>query len=126
MSITSEQLKEIFAKVITEVENRDVINLSKEEKINLANNPNTPPKTLELLATDENCNVRWCVAQNPNTSPKTLEKLATDENSYVRYWAAQNPNYQKTIQITVKEANALKEFLNSTKSEELKSLASKL
>ena len=92
----------------------------------LALNPNTPPKTLEQLANDKYSAVRCGVAQNPNTSPKTLEKLATDENSYVRYWAAQNPNYQKTIQITVKEANALKEFLNSTKSEELKSLASKL
>jgi hypothetical protein len=36
--------------------------------LELAENPNTPPETLELLATDENSNVRWRVTQNPNAT----------------------------------------------------------
>jgi hypothetical protein len=41
---------------------------------------------------------KYSFAQNPNTPTKTLEQLATDENSYVRYWVAQNPNRTELIE----------------------------
>jgi len=63
-----------------------------DQKIKLSENPNTPSKILETLATDKNWNVRWGVAKNPKTSSKTLESLATDENSYVRRSVGKNPN----------------------------------
>ncbi len=58
----------------------------------LADNPNTPPETLALLANDEEYWVRYRVAQNPNTSPETLERLANDNNIYVRWHVAFNHN----------------------------------
>jgi len=63
-----------------------------QQKLAAAQNPNTPTKTLELLASDEYSYVRYWVAQNPNTPTKTLEQLATDKDSYVRSWVARNPN----------------------------------
>ena len=62
-----------------------------------AKNPNTPPEVLEVLATDEEPNVRRWVAQNPNTSPEVLEILATDEDYWISYWAARNPNSNELI-----------------------------
>ena len=52
----------------------------------------TPQKLLELLATDEDTDVRWTVAENPNTSQKTLELLANDKHYGVRIKVALNPN----------------------------------
>jgi len=49
-----------------------------------AENPNTSPKILKSLATDEDSNVRADVAKNPNTSLAVLESLARDEDTYVR------------------------------------------
>jgi hypothetical protein len=68
------------------------------QKYSLAQNPNTPPETLEFLATDEDRNVRRYVAQNPNTPQEILKLLATDEYSYVRYWVARNPNRTELIE----------------------------
>ena len=42
----------------------------------LAGNPNPPPQTLTILATDEDEEIRQLVAKNPNTSPETLVMLA--------------------------------------------------
>jgi hypothetical protein len=42
-------------------------NISFQERIDLANNPTTPPETLTILARDENSDVRYWVAKNPNT-----------------------------------------------------------
>lgn len=42
----------------------------------LAANPKTPPKTLAILATDEDEEIRQLVAKNPNTSLETLAMLA--------------------------------------------------
>ncbi len=44
------------------------------QKYSFAQNPNTPTKTLELLATDENSGVRACVAENPNRT-ELIERL---------------------------------------------------
>jgi len=68
----------------------------------LARNPNTSPKTLELLATDERFGVRRSVAQNPNTSPRFLEILATDKISYVRCDVARNPNTPRYLKKYIK------------------------
>jgi len=69
-----------------------------EQKINAAQNPNTPTKTLELLATDKDFYVRCYVAQNPNTPTKTLELLATDKDFYVRCRVAQHPNRTQIVE----------------------------
>jgi 3-methyladenine DNA glycosylase AlkC len=68
------------------------------QKLAAAQDLNTPIKTLELLATDKDSDVRYCVANNPNTPIKTLELLATDEDDYVRHSVAQNPNRNELIE----------------------------
>ena len=68
------------------------------QKLHAAENPNTPTKTLELLATDKGRYVRQCVARNPNASPKILQKLATDKAYLVRHYVAQNPNSNQIIE----------------------------
>jgi hypothetical protein len=70
--------------------------------IELARNPNTPVKTLELLAIDENSDVRCGVAYNPNTPPETLELLATDKDSVIRSWVVYNPNATEEVCLMVK------------------------
>ncbi len=61
----------------SDIIHENIKSLSWGDKINLAQNPNTPATTLEQLATDEDWMVRWDVAENPNTPPKALELLAT-------------------------------------------------
>jgi hypothetical protein len=75
----------------------------------VAENPNTPPETLDRLAIDDDSFwVRFYVARNPNTLPETLERLANDENSYVRSGVARNPNTPQYILTYLK----IKKFLN--------------
>ena len=125
MNYTPEQISEIVLKVLKEV---NTPNLSYQEKIELADNPNTPVETLKVLSTDKQWNVRcgvalnpntlvetlkvlatdneWSVrygvAKHPNTPVETLKVLATDKNSTVRYWVAANPNYK-----VINEVNTL-------------------
>jgi hypothetical protein len=130
MSITTEQLKEIFNKVLSEIENLNVANLSYFEKKSLACDPKTSPEILAVLATDEDSLVRYLVARNPNTPPKVLEQLATDVEYWIRCCVAKHPNYEKaTVRVpdlSVAEYNALKELLKNTQNQSLKSLSIKL
>jgi hypothetical protein len=57
-----------------------------------ANNPNTQPKVLEVLANDDYYWVRYLVADNPNTPPKSLELLVTDVEYCVLRHVSRNPN----------------------------------
>ena len=41
---------------------------------------------------------KLAAAQNPNTPTKTLEQLATDKHSYVRSGVAENPNRTEIIE----------------------------
>jgi len=68
----------------------------------LADNPNTHPEILTILAQDESWSVRWRVAQNPNTPPEILTILARDENKWVRYWVERNPNATREVIQTVR------------------------
>jgi len=68
------------------------------QKLAAAENPNTPTKTLELLATDKEYWIRSRVALHPNASPKILQKLATDKAYLVRQYVAQNPNSNQIIE----------------------------
>ena len=43
-------------------------------------------------------NLKLDFAQNPNTPTKTLELLATDKDFDVRYWVAKNPNRTQIIE----------------------------
>ena len=124
MNYTPEQIAEIVLKVLKEVNEPDVLTLPYDKKLELAENPNTSPETLKVLATDEDSVVRYGVAKNPNTSPETLKVLATDEDSFVRYGAKKNPNYKtKTIELTPVQYDALKVLLESSQDESLKTLA---
>ena len=69
-----------------------------QQKLATTQNPNTPTKPLELLASDEAWDVRSGVAENPNTPTKTLEQLATDKDPYVRRGVARNPNRTEIIE----------------------------
>ena len=75
MNYTEEQIKEIVRRVISEMPNVSLENLSNKEKNNLARNPNTPPETLARLADDEDSYVRQCVAVNPNYNKKITVTL---------------------------------------------------
>ena len=97
MTYTPEQISQIVLKVLKEVETPDVLGLSYEEKIELAENPNTPQETLRILA--------------------------TDKDSYVRYGVAQNPNYKKqTLELNTTQYNALKKLIESGQDEVLKGI----
>jgi len=74
----------------------------------LAQNPNTPPKTLDSLSNDDDYGVRWHVVWNPNTPTETLERLANDKDSWVRSCVARNPSTPQYIRKYLK----IKEFLN--------------
>lgn len=91
MNYTEEQIKEIVRKVISEMSNSSLENLSGEQKIELADNPKTLPEILERLADDDVWGVRRRVAYNPNTSLETLERLSIDVY-FVREGVALNPN----------------------------------
>ncbi|HEY9775835.1 MAG TPA: hypothetical protein V6C81_18885 [Planktothrix sp.] len=56
----------------------------------IAENPNTLPETLDILAQNRSSNVRVAVAENHNTSASTLQQLAHDESVDVRYAMAEN------------------------------------
>jgi 3-methyladenine DNA glycosylase AlkC len=123
MNYTPEQIASIVLKVLKEIETPDVSSLPFEEKIELAQNPNTPQETLQVLATDEHPYVRRGVAHNPNTPQETLKVLATDEDYCVRYWVAKNPNYKKqTLELTSTQHEALKKLIESGQDESLKGL----
>ena len=72
----------------------DTLELSYDDKVKLAKDPNTSQESLAVLATDKYWSVREWVAQHQNTSQETLKLLATDKNPDVRYWVARNPNYK--------------------------------
>jgi hypothetical protein len=149
MNYTPEQIASIVLKVLKDIETPDVSSLSYEEKLELAQNPNTSQETLQVLATDEYSSVRYWVAENPNTpleflkvlatdknwgvrrgvarNPNTpqelLQVLATDEDCYLRYWAKNNPNYKKqTLELTSTQYEALKKLIESGQDESLKDL----
>lgn len=58
----------------------------------LANNPNTPVKILDDLASVESPGLVERVADNPHTSSDTLSRLALHDNPRVRAAVAENPN----------------------------------
>ena len=69
-----------------------LIFMSEEEKIGLAENPNTPKDILIKLSGDEDGDVRKRVAGNSNTPKDILVKLSEDETGDVREAVAENPN----------------------------------
>jgi hypothetical protein len=54
------------------------------EKIDIAQDPSTPPATLAKLAKDASWCVRLQVARNPKTPLATLAELAGDDECFVR------------------------------------------
>jgi hypothetical protein len=57
----------------------------------VARNLSTLPATLDRLAGDVDCDVRSAVAGNPATPPATLDRLAVDARWGVRSAVARNP-----------------------------------
>jgi Leucine rich repeat variant len=62
----------------------------------VAGNLNTPAASLEKLARDEVHYVRWGVANNEQSPPSLLKSLTQDPDSHVRNQAKQNPNTPKS------------------------------
>jgi len=79
----------------------------------VAENPNTPPEILTLLAQDEDWDVRRRVAQNPNTPAEILTILARDKDGIVRYGVAHNPNATREVIQTVRAYEFYKEMENT-------------
>ena len=61
-----------------------------EEKVKLAEDPNTPIHVLEKLSKDEYWHIRCRVAQNPNTPMGCLTALIADAEVEVRKAAMEN------------------------------------
>ena len=101
MTYTPEQISQIVLKVLKEIETPDVSKLSCDEKLKLAQNPNTSPETLNVLATDKNSNIRRLVAEHPNTSQETLAVLATDKYWGVRWEVARHPNTSLIVGLVI-------------------------
>ena len=94
MNRISTKISSIVHKVLNKIR---TFNLSYEEKIYLAKNPNTSQELLQILATDKDWGVRYRVSDNPNTSQELLQVLATDEDVHVRWEARENPNMPQEI-----------------------------
>ena len=123
MTYTPEQISQIVLKVLKEIEEPNVLELSYGEKLKLAKDPNISQETLAILAADEDSCVRYGVARNQNTSQESLAILATDEDPDVRRCVAENPNYKKqTLELNTKQYDALKKLIESSKDESLKDI----
>jgi len=75
----------------------NILELSYEEKLQLAQHPNISTETLAILATDENSSVRCAVARHPNTSDEILFFLLEDRDFYVAYSVRENPNVKELM-----------------------------
>jgi hypothetical protein len=116
MTYTPEQISQIVLKVLKEIEEPNIMDLSMSEKCDLAKrtsssdvlrtlstddnyvvrswvilNSNTPEDVLRSLATDKSPNVRRGVAQTLNTPEDALRTLSTDKDSSIRRGVALNP-----------------------------------
>lgn len=63
----------------------------------LAENPRTPPKLLESLASQANSDLKIAVAENLSCPVELLQKLANDHDPDVRYAIAENHNMPATV-----------------------------
>lgn len=54
-------------------------------------------EALDMLAYDDNVEVRLDVAYNNMAGTNTLERLARDKNASIRFWVAKNPNVSDTV-----------------------------
>ena len=92
MNYTPEQITQAVLKALETLNTPDVTKLPLQERKELAQNPNTPPEILTLLAQDKVSSVRWRVSDNSNTPPEILTLLAQDEDWNVRWKVANNSN----------------------------------
>ena len=113
MSLSIDDLKEIFDRIIENLKNsercEDYYNMELSIKKLAASNSNTPSELLEKLANDGSNLVRGYVACNDNTPPEVLVKLANDEYGNIRWMVAKNnPNTPKYIKTYLRYKNYLK------------------
>jgi len=69
----------------------------------LAENPSTPLDILREMATDVSYQVRACVATNPNTPVDILLEWTKDPNYWIRRGVAENPKSSSNILVRVFE-----------------------
>lgn len=74
-----------------------------EVRIKVATNPNTSISVLQLLAGDENSSVRSAAASNSNLPETILTQLANDQKVEVRRAVAQNPHTPAPIRETLRD-----------------------
>jgi hypothetical protein len=72
------------------------MNLSLNEKLELADDHNTAPEVLRELSGDTSTNIRCLVASNRNT-PVDVFTVLVDDNDLVRYHIARNPCAPKEV-----------------------------
>jgi hypothetical protein len=63
----------------------------------LAQNPQTPPDILVVLAKCQQSTIRLAVGMNPSTPTNTLFQLSNDKVSLVRTWLTSNPKIPKEL-----------------------------
>jgi hypothetical protein len=117
MTYTPEQIADIVLKVLKEIKEKDLIEISK--------NPNTPTETLSFLSQDNAWRVRAWVAQNLNTPLETLKILSQDECSSVSYWVDNNIIYNiaTKLNLTAEQCKLLQTLIASFQNENLKNIS---
>lgn len=66
-------------------------------RLRVAENPNTPVSSIQVLANDESAEVRLAVATNTSTPKELIHRLARDEDPTVRYGIAEDANIASEI-----------------------------
>lgn len=96
MTYTPEQISQIVLKVLKEIEEPNIMDLSLTEKLDLAKS---------------------------TSSSDVLRSLATDKDFYVRQEVALNLNYKpepyKTLELTKVQYDAIKQLIDSCKNSDL-------
>jgi hypothetical protein len=92
-SITDNLFEMLYGDSISpEKINNVLTNPNPIERLLMAQNPNTQPHVLDILASDKEISIRVAVASHKNTSPDTLAELCKDKKPVIRQKVASNPN----------------------------------
>ena len=130
MTYTPEQISQIVLKVLKEIEEPNIMDLSPIEKRDLAKRTSSA-NILRSLATDEDFWVRYWVTHNSNTPEDVLRTLAKEElkktlakemeEDAIRYPFSHGykPGPYKTLELNKVQYDALKQLIDSCKNSDL-------
>jgi len=117
MKITETTSLEIRMKIAEDTNTpvKTLVQLSRDKdwvvRRGIAQNLNTPAKTLVLLSQDKDDWVRRRVAENPRTPTEALVRLSQDTDGWASYYAVRHPSWtEPSNQERIKELEPLVEL----------------